>query len=297
MPTPQNFKSEVYVTEFKSYLTSVARVMDALNVDKELKKQKKIVIKPNLTDALFPPITTDVNCVKAIIEYVQEHTGPNTRVIVAEGAGGCDTEKAFGRLGYKGLENVYGIELIDLNLDDRKLLKNKDAKVLKELEVPKTLIDSYLISVPVPKEHSGAILTCAMKNLIGTYLPKATFDEKIKGLLAKGARTVLPKVTFPVWSKSRLHLLGLDEGIFDLNLYTRINLSIVDAKVGQKVCEIYGEPCDPPLNSIYGGYDSVAIDSYSASLLRLNWKDVKYLRYANGILGQADSVKFKVKEI
>ncbi|MEM2974270.1 MAG: DUF362 domain-containing protein, partial [Candidatus Micrarchaeia archaeon] len=122
--------SEVFVTEFKSYYTSVKRVLDAMGIANELKRERRIVIKPNLTDALFPPVTTDVNCVKAVIEYVQSCS--KAKVVVTEGSGGCDTPKAFDRLGYGALEGVYGIELVDLNTDDRKTVRNDKAKVLKE---------------------------------------------------------------------------------------------------------------------------------------------------------------------
>jgi len=291
-----NAKSEIVVTEFKSYLTSVKTVLDALGADSRLKKHKRIVIKPNLTDALFPPVTTDVNCIKAIIEYIQE-CNSKAKIIVAEGSGGCDTPKAFDKLGYNALEEIYGIELVDLNLDDRKTLKNKNAKVLKELDVPKTLLGAYLISVPVPKEHSTMRFTGAMKNMMGIYLPRPTFDENLKNLLARGARKILPRFTPSIWSKSRLHLLGLSEGIFDLNLYVPIDLCVMDAKIGQKECEIYGEPCKPELNKIYAGYDPVAIDSYSAKLLNVNWEKVKYLKYSDEVLGNADLKKIKLTKV
>ena len=289
-------KSEIAVTEFKSYLTSVKKVLDAIKADRQLKKQKKIVIKPNLTDTLFPPVTTDVNCIKAIIEYIQS-CSPRAKIIVAEGSGGCDTPKAFERLGYVALEDVYGIKLVDLNADERKTLKNSKAMVLKELEVPKTLLGAYVISVPVPKEHGMARFTGAMKNMIGIYLPKPTLREKAKSLAGRVIRAAMPVLTPPVWSKSRLHLLGLNKGIFDLNLYVHIDLAVVDAKIGQKECEIYGNPCKPPLNRIYAGYDAVAIDSYSAGLLRVDWKRVGHLKYANGILGNADPDKMSVRLI
>ncbi|MEM2974269.1 MAG: DUF362 domain-containing protein, partial [Candidatus Micrarchaeia archaeon] len=158
-------------------------------------------------------------------------------------------------------------------------------------------IGAYIISVPVPKEHCQAKFTGAMKNMMGAYLPKETFDEKIKGILARGARKILPKFTPPIWSKSRLHLVGLDEGIFDLNLYLRPSLAVVDAKTGQKESEIYGEPCSPPLEKVVAGRDLVAVDSYCAGLLGVDWKRVKYLIYSDSVLGNADPERIRIRKI
>ncbi|MEM7826779.1 MAG: DUF362 domain-containing protein [Candidatus Aenigmatarchaeota archaeon] len=275
--------SKVFDTSFLNYDESVARIFNAMKPKIE---KRKIVIKPNLTTNLNPPVTTDVNCVRAILKCLQNFNG---EIIIAEGSGGCDTLKAFNALGYEELCEEFGIRLIDLNREERVEIENHSALRLKSMLYPKILLDSYLISVPVPKEHSSAIITNSLKNMFGVYLSKK-YLAKYSGLRKIGvivARSIFARG----WSKADLHVFGVHESIYDLNLYKKPDLTICDARIGQKGNEIDGVACKPPLNRIIGAFDPVACDSYVSKIFGYDWKEIKYLRYCHEKIGDAENVE------
>ena len=275
--------SEVFEMDFCNYEESIAKILE--KIEPKIGKTK-VVIKPNLTTNLLPPVTTDVRCVREIIRNLREVF--DEKIIIAEGSGGCDTLDAFRDLGYEKLSKEYGIEIIDLNRAERIELRKNEAMKLKSILFPKVLLDSYLINVPVPKEHSSAIITCALKNMFGAYLPKEFLVKWNESKLRKIGVIVAKDIFAKGWSKANLHVLGVDESIYDLNLYKKPDLIICDARIGQRGEEIYGKPCKPPLNKIIASSDPVACDSYVANLFGYSWKEIRYLRYCNEKLGEVD---------
>lgn len=287
-------QSKVIVADFESYEKTIKRVFDALGDLKRKINEKKIVIKPNLTINIPPPVTTSVECVEAIIkEIFRRKIANDKKIIIAEGSGGCDTLDAFKDLGYEKLRKEYNIELVDLNRAERTEIKNENALRLKSLLFPSVLINSFLINVPVPKEHSSAIITCSLKNMFGIYLSKGYLAEW--NMLRRIGVVVARKIFARGWSKCDLHVLGVHESIYDLNLYKKPDLTICDARIGQREQEIEGKPCEPPLNKIIASYDAVALDSYVARFFGYDWKEIRYLVYANRKLGNAEN--FKIIEI
>jgi uncharacterized protein (DUF362 family) len=279
--------SKVFETKFESYEKSIAKIF------KEIKpkiKENRVVIKPNLTTNLPPPVTTDIRCVKEVITNLRRIY--NSEIIIAEGSGGCDTLKAFEELSYKKLAKDYDIKLVDLNRAERVELRNRRAIKLKSILFPKVLLNSYLINIPVPKEHSSAKITNSLKNMFGIYLPKSFLVEWNKSKLAKIGVIVSKNIFMRGWNKANLHVLGVHESIYDLNLYKKPDLTICDARVGQIGEEIYGEPYK--LNKIIVSFDPVACDSYVANLFGYSWREIKYLRYCNGVFGSARYELIKV---
>lgn len=84
-----------------------------------------------------PPCTTPAELVEEVIKFCQDNS--KAEIIIAEGSGGCDTQKAFADLGYRQLSQKYQIKLIDLNREERILLKNPKALVLKKVKLPKII--------------------------------------------------------------------------------------------------------------------------------------------------------------
>ncbi len=277
-------KSKIFVTDFDNYEKSIKRIFKALKI-KEKIKEDKIIIKPNLTINKKPPTTTDVNCVKEIIKNIL-NLKIKSKIFIAEGSGGCDTLKAFEDLGYKELEKEFDVKIIDLNRAERVWLKNENAMVLKKIYFPKILLNSFLINVPVPKEHSSAIITNSLKNMFGIYLSKGYIAEW--GILKSIGVIVSRNVFSRGWSKADLHVFGVHKSIYDLNIYKKPDLTICDARIGQKGNEINGIACKPKLNKIIASYDAVACDSYIAKIFGYDWKEIEYLRYCNNKIGSAE---------
>jgi len=278
-------KSKIFITDFDTYEKSIKRIFKALKI-KEKIKEDKIVIKPNLTINKKPPTTTDVNCVREIIKNIFD-LKIRSKIFIAEGSGGCDTLKAFKELGYKELEKEFDIKIIDLNRAKRIRIKNESAIALKQIYFPKILLNSFLINVPVPKEHSSAIITNSLKNMFGIYLSKGYIAEW--GILKNIGVIVSRNVFARGWSKADLHIFGVHKSIHDLNIYKKPDLTICDARIGQKGNEIDGFPCNPPINKIIASYDPVACDSYVAKIFGWDWKEIEYLRYCNKKIGNAEN--------
>ena len=232
--------------------------------------QEKIVLKPNLINDNPPPTTTPYETVEALVKsYYKDY-----EVVIAEGSGWCDTSHAFKVLGYSKMAEKYGVKLVDLNKDEYEVRRNPWALFLKEFEFPLTLRDSYLISVPVLKEHSLTTITISLKNMLG-----ATLGERTKAAGKKG----------------RFHG-RLDESIVDVNLYLKPNLAVVDGRVAGVGGELGARPkkCGVMIFS----EDLAAADAVGTKILGYDPLSINHLKLAqdNG-LGVADLRKVEILEV
>ena len=259
----------VWSGEFVSYRQSLPPVLEASGLADELAGHQTVVIKPNLVEALEPPITTHVDMVEALVDFILLHNS-EIRVIVGEGTGALeyDTFHCFDQLGYMKLQNKDRVQLLDLNIEPCRRLTNDDCKRWPELYLPELLFDCFLISVPVLKAHSLCRVTLTMKNMMGCA-PPAHYQQG-------GA-----------WGKSSFHS-RLDEAIFDLNRYRTPEFTVTDAAVGMAKAHLWGPTCSPPVKKVFATYDPVAADAYGTSLLSRSWKDIGHIWMANGVLGQAE---------
>ncbi|RLI81958.1 hypothetical protein DRP07_06200 [Archaeoglobales archaeon] len=226
---------------------------------------QKIVLKPNLINANPPPTTTPVDVVEILAKYYWKR---GYEVIIAEGSGWCETVEAFEKLGYKKLEKY--AKLVDLNVDGYEIRRNPNALFLKEFEFPLTLKDSYLVSVPILKEHSITGVSLSLKNMLGATLG-------VKGRVAK---------------KGRFHR-KLDESIVDINTYLRPSLAVIDGRIAGLGGELSSRPKKMGLMIISD--DPVAADTVAASYLGLNSLSIGHIRLAaESGLGIADLNKIKI---
>ena len=248
---------------------SMETLLEAADLYETLKGEKQVILKPNLVEALAPPITTPVPFIDAIINQIAIHC-PHLRIIIADGTGSLsyDTFHCFDVLGYISLAELRAVELVDLNEEPSRHLKNSDCSRWPEMYLPELIFNSFLISVPVLKAHSMSRVTLTMKNMMGCA-PPAHFQ-------GSGG-----------WGKSSFHQ-QIHEAIFDLNRYRTPDFTILDASIGMSQAHLWGPTCDPPVGKIAVSYDPVAIDSYGTSLLGRSWQDVGHIRMAHQVLGSAD---------
>jgi uncharacterized protein (DUF362 family) len=232
----------------------------------------KAVIKPNLIINRPPPVTTSVDTIEAIVKYFIKET---EEIVIAEGSGWGETKESFQDLGYEEIAKRHRVKLVDLNRDKYELRQCKQAMVLKGMEFPLTLIDSYLISVASLKTHSFTKVTLSLKNMLG-----ATIGE----------------VDVTAGRKRRFHRLGLNESIVDLSLYKRPDLAIID---GRQAClggELSGMV--KRLDIMIFSEDPVAADAIGTKIIDHDPMYVKHLRLAQDAgLGIADLSGIKIKEI
>jgi len=256
------------IFDFSSYEESIPSVLQEMGLKELIADKKQILIKPNLTTNLPPPVTTSVKLVEEVIKFCQENS--KAQIIVAEGSGGCDTQKAFVELGYEKLKEQYRIKLLDLNREKRVLKKNPQARVLKKVLLPEITFESFIINLPVLKSHSAAKMTAALKNVFGFYLNRTAIINRLFG----GGW----------WNKSELHIMGVMDAIVDLNNYISFDFNLVDASIGQLHHEIRGVPCSPPLRKIIAGRDAYEVDKTCAQLLGLSPLEIDYLLAKSNIM-------------
>jgi len=257
---------KVAKVKFTDYQTSIARALDLIDAGPRLPASRLIIIKPNLTNSSPPPVTTDVAAAEAVYLYCKAHT--SAPIAIGEGCGSGKTPDVYAALGYTKLSEKYGIDLIDFNTTDSVRLTDKNAHQLTEFHMPEIVPDSFIISLPVLKDHSFTVTTAAMKNMFG---------------IAPG------KFYHGSWNKSQLHTPSPDKSIVDICAYKKPDLSIVDASVVLRGMHLAGEKI--PLGLILAGFDPVATDTVAAALLGHDPNNLPYLTLADGHLGSMKNIQ------
>lgn len=70
----------------------------------------------------------------------------------------------------------------------------------------------------------------------------------------------------------------MDKAIFDLNNYIKIDLAIIDGRIGQHGSHLRGgKQFVPGKNLIIAGYDALEVDRKGAEILGHQWQDIEHL--------------------
>jgi uncharacterized protein (DUF362 family) len=248
--------------KFHSWKESVAELLDRSNFAGAVNRSPAgtVLLKPNLVSIDPPPITTPVELVGEIADYLKNNC-PDKSVVIGEGCGmiDYDTPKVFECLGYSELAAEKNIELIDLNYAPVRRLVNPSCTHWKELYLPEIVIDSFLVSIPVLKAHSLSTVTLAMKNMIGTAPPE---------YYCAGS-----------WKKSAFHN-NVETAIYELNRYRAPDFSIIDATEGMAEAHLWGPKCSPPPGILLASENPVETDKRGAELLGFDWRGIGHIAMA-----------------
>lgn len=247
--------------KFSDYAASIEQALEDISATERLPQDGLIIIKPNLTNADPPPVTTAVGMVEAIYQYCRART--RAEIAIGEGCGTGTTAATFQANGYAALAEKYGIELIDFNTAKTVLCRNKAAWQLKEFHLPAILREAFVISAPVLKDHSFTVTTIAMKNMFGIA----------PGSVYRGS-----------WNKSKLHQPSTHRAVVDICSYKRPDLSVVDASTALTGMHLAGTA--KKLGLILASFDPVAVDALGSQLLGHNPRRIEYLKLSDGRLGQ-----------
>jgi uncharacterized protein (DUF362 family) len=258
--------SEVSKVRFVDYQASIAKALDLIGAGGRLPQRGLIIVKPNLTNADGPPVTTSVAAAEAVCLYCRAHSP--AEIAIGEGCGSGVTQDTFQANGYAAMARKHGLKLIDFNLAPDVVSRRDDALVWKELHLPAVVAEAFLISLPVLKDHSFTVTTIAMKNLFG--LAPAPFY--------KGS-----------WNKSALHSPSSHKSVFDVCLHKRPDLSVVDASVALTGMHLAGTP--KKLGLILASFDPVAVDAVGSELLGHDPRRIEYLKLAQGVLGDMTDIR------
>ncbi|HLH81022.1 MAG TPA: DUF362 domain-containing protein [Chthonomonas sp.] len=139
--------------------------------------------------------------------------------------------------------------------------------------IPRDIIeaDCFIVN-PVVKDHEAAVITIAMKKLMGC-----------------------------IWNRKDYHRYGLHNCIAELNCFLRPTLVVTDATrvLQTRGPKGPGETTQP--NTVVAGFDPVALDSYCTRFLTVKGVTpdmVPHLIIANSLgLGQIDTSQLNIREI
>ncbi len=249
----------IATTDFISYKESIPKALDAIGAQEIITAQKKLLMKPNCINSSPPPVTTPVECVEAIIEYIRS-CNPTAEIVVGEGCGSSskETDEVFAALGYDKMAKRQGVGLVDLNYMPLRKLENRRCPVFPTMYLPEIAFSHFIISVPVLKAHSLADYTGTLKNMMGFAPPKYYAGQ------------------YGSWKKAVFHG-SMQQSIIDLVSYRKPDLSIIDATIGLSDFHLGGPECDPPVNKIIAGVDPWEVDRQGAKLLGMDWRRIRHL--------------------
>lgn len=240
------------VTDQTDYEQAIPDLLDHLQIHWEAWNNRKVAIKPNLVSYEPYPFTTDVNLVRVLLQELKKRC-PKADAFVIEGAP-FGTTSMYARHGYNSLP----CQLIDVDTCGVYYLSQICNETLPEVPLPLALKDAILISCAVLKEHQDCTVTGTVKNLVG-MVPAADFSEN--GL----------------W-RDKLHQLGIDNVIKALNCHKKVDLAILDGRIGGRGDNMTGDLCNPPIGKILAGEDAYEVDCAGAALLGHDPSQVVHLR-------------------
>lgn len=208
-----------------SYEERVDRALEAIGgIHQWVGKGTRVVIKPNIGWNVSPEgaANTHPRVVKRLVE--QCIAAGAKEVLVFDHT--CDSwQAAYKNSGIEEAVKLAGGKMIPGNSES--LYEKKDipgASTLTDVKVHGEYLNAdVIINVPILKHHSGAGMTCALKNLMGV-----------------------------VWNRGFYHLRGLDTCIAEFVLLRTPTLNIVDAGVIMKTGGPRGNP-----NSAYERHDMI----------------------------------------
>ena len=245
--------------KFRSYSETIPRMLELINLGKELKKHSKIVLKPSLVPAEGEKsLSTPVAFVEQVLRFCIMNKNPVSEVFIAEGAEGADTMDIFNQLGYTKLAERYAVGLIDLNHTEVEKTERHDFQRFSEIMYPKILKDAFVISLPLLAENEETDISGSLSNMLGAFPAK-----HYKGFFTK--------------SKSKIRKWPIKYSIYDILKCKMPDFAVIDSS--EKGVVLAGLPLE--------------VDKQAARLLGLDWKYVSHLKMVEEGFIQEDKMEKK----
>jgi len=226
--------------KFQSYGETIPKLLNLMNLQSELKKYDKIVLKPALSEN--PEESTSPEFTEEVLKFILQNRNPVTEVFIAEGADGSDTYDLFDSLNYKKLAEKYDVSLIDLNNAETKPVSDYSFLKFSEIEYPSILSNSFVISIPKLTENEETELSASLSSMLGAF-PSSHY----KGFFSR--------------TKNKIRKWPIKYSIHDILRCKMPDFAIIDAS--RQGVILAGLPLE--------------MDKQSAKLLGKEWKSVPYL--------------------
>jgi len=227
----------------------------------KFKRNSKVLIKPNMLNPYKPEeaITTHPSIVDAVCKILKEN---KCRIIIGDSSGFFQqggTRRSFKVAGIEAVAKKYNAELAPFEATKIITIKDKNAVVLKEINISSVLKDvDLIINLPKLKTHTLTKYTGAVKNLFGC----------VPGAL-----------------KQRYHLIGKNEKGFCnllLDIYQNIKpgLNIMDGVIGIEGNGPGREGKIKKAGLIISSENAVALDIIASEIIGFKPRDILTNKYA-----------------
>ena len=231
----------------RSVQDAVRSAMVLAGFDQKLEKHKPTSLKINLGwDLFIPGSITSPWVIEGVIQTIRDWVGP---IYLVESDQVLENiELAFRKCRLQELCDRYGVQWINMTNTEQTLIDVPNGKIFKSIQLPKILMETQLITIPVMKTHAKTQITGAIKNQWGCI------------------------------SKMRhnYHLV-LSDALADINSVARAGFAVVDATIA---LEGNGPKSGNPkiLDKILASSDIVALDTVLAKLMGLDISKIEHLR-------------------
>lgn len=267
--TPQPLVAKVQGTNYAHLAGDAIQALGGMK--KFVNPGEVVVVKPNMAWDRTPEMAANANpaVVRQVVELCLEAGAKQVKVLDNT----ChDARKAYVSSGIKAaVEAINDPRATVPYVDDRRFVEVtiEKAKALKKWYFYKDILEAdRFINIPIAKNHSEAILTMCLKNMMGA----------IGG-----------------W-RGRIHV-GLHQNIADMNLLLRPDLHVLDAT---RIL-LHNGPSGGRLedvevkNLVFAGTDPVALDSLGTGLFGMKPADLGYIVKSHQAgRGEMDLNKIKV---
>ena len=271
--TPSMSHPDLVVTRNGKPEEMIIKALLALGgMERFVKSGDIVVVKPNICTSYYGfeyAATTNPRVVGAIVKLALDAGA--SKVKVMDYPFGGTAEQAYNISGIKSeVEKAGGKMVVMSNL---KFVETKipDGKDLKSTRIYDDVINAdVLINVPIAKNHELALLTLAMKNLMGV-----------------------------IYNRPMMHA-NLGQRLADLSSRVRSNLVIIDAvrmlmdhgPTGGNLSDV------KKADTIIASTDIIAADTYAASLFGVNPANLTYIKKGFQMgLGTKHLDQIKIEEL
>jgi uncharacterized protein (DUF362 family) len=237
-----------------------------------VKPGQKVVIKPNISFDSGPEHGANTNP-KLVGEIVRQARSAGASEVLVFDHTLNEWKSSYKNSGIQQAVQEAGGKILranDKNLYER--LQRPQAKKLKECALFKPLLTAdVFINVPILKNHGGAKMSCAIKNLMGI-----------------------------VWDRRIFHRNDLNQSIAEVLLYKKPTLNVIDA---YRVMLANGPRGVSVNDTTLKKYliispDIVAADTAALGVIGYNLNDVPYINIAQNLgFGTSDLSKLNIARI
>jgi len=218
------------------------------------------------------------------------------RLLIGEGAGGCQTPVAFEQHGIRPVAARHRAELVDLNWSPARLVAVEEPMLVREFQVADAVLDArLLVSISSLKNWARNGVSMGLKNMFGVLPGKHYGWNKgdhsfVSGTLALSHRGPnSPNADEDELSKT----------VVDICSVRAPDLSIVDGMTA-----LHGQ-WEPPenrrlerLDLLIAGFDPVAVDAVGAEIMGYDPRSLNVLRWAEERgLGRCDATHTQTVEL